>query len=162
MSSSSSDRISPIRSNGEVDSSGPVSSEAGSDEFRVLSICTHRSSPSTRTDSQKDIHSRDQRNSSDETHNAGEDGKSETNFGNEHLTAWVQSVCNAGGGSESRFTEVVRRNRNFRNPAIFDKMIKYCGIDENGTELSRREPLQEFEYYEAIAEFQEVCARGML
>lgn len=77
------------------------------------------------------------------------------------LEEWVQSATNTQRSGTS-FTEMVRRNKNFRNPAIFEKMISYCDIDEFGTELPKDLPLQEHEYYEAIAHFQEECMREKL
>lgn len=78
-----------------------------------------------------------------------------------HLKDWIQSAIYMQQSGAS-FTDMVRKNKNFRNPAIFEKMISYCNIDEFGTELPPDPPLQEHEYYEAIADFQEVCMRESL
>lgn len=74
------------------------------------------------------------------------------------LEAWVRSAV-AAPKSSAGFTEMVRKNKNFRNPAIFEKMISYCNIDEYGTELPAQPPLQEHEYYEEIAKLQEECMK---
>lgn len=74
------------------------------------------------------------------------------------LDEWVRATV-ASQKSSTGFTEAVRKNKNFRNPAIFKKMISYCDIDEYGTELPAPPALKEHEYFEAIAAFQEECMR---
>lgn len=143
--------------NSDVDSSEPTQSEAGSDDFRVLSVCPRRDTPSAQLPCEEGFHRSDQCRGTDSERDVDDAEKKRTEFSNEYLTTWVQSVINAERGSESRFSEVVRKNKNFQNPAIFDKMVTYCGIDENGTDLVKLEPLKDSEFYEAIAEFQEVC-----
>lgn len=78
-------------------------------------------------------------------------------FANDQLIAWVQSAVATQKETGLTFSDMVRRNRNFRNPAIFEKMISFCGIDEFGTELQGRPVLEKGDFYEDIAEFQEVC-----
>lgn len=144
------------RDNSEIDSSEPAQSETGSDDFRVLSVCPRRDASSAQLH-QEGFHRGDQCRGNDTERGVENAEQKRLDFSNEYLTAWVQSVVNAERELGSRFSEVVRKNKNFQNPAIFDKMVTYCGIDENGTDLPKREALKEFEFYEAIAEFQEVC-----
>lgn len=72
------------------------------------------------------------------------------------IERWIAFV---GSSTPERqtFTEIVRRNKNFRNPAIFEKMISYCGIDEFGTNIKGRKPLQEGDFYTDIREIQDMC-----
>lgn len=77
----------------------------------------------------------------------------------EYLKQWVETCIAAQNENESSFLDVVRRNKTFRNPAIMEKMISYCGIDEFGSEAHCQEKLEKNDFYEAIIEFQEICAK---
>lgn len=80
----------------------------------------------------------------------------------DHLRQWVQTALANQRESGSSFSDMVRGNRNFRNPAILEKMISYCGIDEFGTQLQPEELLEKYEFYDVIADFQEICAKESL
>lgn len=51
------------------------------------------------------------------------------------LARWVMEALKARVSSGVRLEEEVRKNKNFKNPAILDKMIEYCGIDEHASLL---------------------------
>lgn len=69
------------------------------------------------------------------------------------LEKWVREAiaCRESGGV--KLNEEVRRNRKFRNPTILQKMIAYCEIDEQASNLPRTK-VNEGDYYDAIAERQ--------
>lgn len=152
-----------------------VMSDTGSDDFRVLSISkggventvnhanVQTSKPENKTPGDR---SRQQESSCEAAgvSNAQDAESADISTGgisSKSLDEWVQSAV-AIQRSGNSFTDMVRKNKNFRNPAIFEKMISYCDIDEFGTELPQDPPLHEHEYYEAIADFQEECMRETL
>eukprot|EP00177_Eucheuma_denticulatum_P003466 GFKZ01006264.1.p2 GENE.GFKZ01006264.1~~GFKZ01006264.1.p2 ORF type:complete len:179 (+),score=27.09 GFKZ01006264.1:849-1385(+) len=152
----------------------PSSSESGSDEdFKIISvsdrpqrasskICAPSKVPPVTPADQFITPLESQRATSAEEgeQNAGPTDHQRAHtaiFANNQLTAWVQSAVATQRETGLTFSDMVRRNRNFRNPAIFEKMISFCGIDEFGSELPKRLVLEKGDFYEDIAEFQEVC-----
>uniref|UniRef100_A0A7S2ZWX0 Uncharacterized protein n=1 Tax=Rhodosorus marinus TaxID=101924 RepID=A0A7S2ZWX0_9RHOD len=63
------------------------------------------------------------------------------------------------------FNDSVRRNHAFRNPAILEKMVAYCELDEHGTNLPKTSTFagRDFskdEYYKALAAEQRLIGEG--
>lgn len=75
------------------------------------------------------------------------------------LTEWVSSALATEQRSGISFSETVRRNSNFRNPAIYDKMVSFCAIDEFATHIAHRKPLEKFEYYDDLNDLQELLIK---
>lgn len=69
------------------------------------------------------------------------------------LELWVRDALKSREDGNVRLNEEVRKNRNFKNPVILQKMILYCGIDEYATNLPVA-PIKPDEFYDAIAERQ--------
>lgn len=74
---------------------------------------------------------------------------------NENLRKWVQCMVPEKRKQGTSFIGMIRKNKNFRNPAIFEKMISYCEIDEFGSHVQGRRELGTAENYLEISEAQE-------
>ncbi len=64
--------------------------------------------------------------------------ESEAEREDQALARWLADATTARRTTGVRLESHVRNNRNFRNPAILQKMIEYCEIDEHATALPRR------------------------
>lgn len=51
------------------------------------------------------------------------------------LARWVMEALKARATTGVRLEEEVRKNKKFKNPAILEKMIEYCGIEEHASLL---------------------------
>ncbi|CAN8072186.1 unnamed protein product [Agarophyton chilense] len=141
-------------------------SDDGSDDFKVLNVskAIHGPGESVRDDvsggrrlslveatASKEKRKRDSRNSANVSP-----------IGGVRLAEWISSVRKGVSPSENTpsFTKMIRKNKNFHNPAIFAKMISYCNIDEFGTQFKNRKALKKEEFYTEIAEVQDFCMKG--
>lgn len=79
---------------------------------------------------------------------------------NAKLAKWIQSVATSDSASHPSFTDMLRNNKNFRNPAIFQKMISYCGIDEFGTHFKNTSTLSKGDFYKDICEVQDALMKN--
>jgi len=138
-------------SGSNIAASQPTLSDAGSEDFHVISVSTTGANGSKAQPEQSG------RSGFDVNENNPSSAKvcqNEQKIVGDRLSQWVTIALDAQQQSGTSFTEVIRDNRNFHNPAIFEKMITYCGIDEFGTHLPKA-VLGHDEYYEAIAALQE-------
>jgi HCNGP-like protein len=96
-------------------------------------------------------------------HGAGEPPAAAGSGGSDHLAplgAWVASALHLRRTQGLRFTENLRHNVKFQNPAVCSKMIAFCGLDEHGTNVKpgdrRASPVLEdpSAYYDVLAERQ--------
>lgn len=76
----------------------------------------------------------------------------------EELKTWISNAAE-GAKIGLNFAQVIRGNSNFHNPAIFEKMIAYCGIDEFGTQVPGRKALEKHDFYDDISTIQELCMK---
>jgi hypothetical protein len=79
------------------------------------------------------------------------------------LAAWVASALHLRHTQGLRFTENLRHNAKFQNPAVCSKMIAFCGLDEHGTNVKPGDPraspaLDPSAYYDVLAERQRILA----
>ena len=51
----------------------------------------------------------------------------------DRLQAWCSKALKARQEGGKCFEKELRTNRNFQNPAIFEKMVAYCGLDQYGS-----------------------------
>lgn len=68
------------------------------------------------------------------------------------LQTWVDGAMARG----LCFSDSVRENEAFRNPAILGKLVTYCGLSEHGTHFEVEEDarLGKHDFYDAIASVQ--------
>ncbi|PXF48008.1 hypothetical protein BWQ96_02199 [Gracilariopsis chorda] len=137
-------------------------SDGGSEEFTVLNVSKRAEvSASTRVDSANA--EKKGANRLDE-HDLESSARANNEvLGGSRLADWIMSVRKGVKHSDGRnqsFTKMIRKNKNFHNPAIFEKMISYCKIDEFGTRFTHRETLQQGEFYTDISEAQDMCMKS--
>lgn len=68
------------------------------------------------------------------THRTEEEGREDVVEATEDLKKWVSYVLSKRKEGTD-FNDKVRRDRNFRNPAILEKMVAYCELHEFGTNM---------------------------
>lgn len=71
------------------------------------------------------------------------------------LSKWVSSLTSNQKDPDA-FLRAIRANKNFHNPAIFEKMIAFCGIDADGTNMKGRRELPADSYYKDVSDIQEL------
>ncbi len=75
------------------------------------------------------------------------------------LETWVSEALALRESTGIELNQAVRKNKNFRNPSILQKMIAYCGIDEHASNIAAP-PINPEDCYDAIAERQRTIAEG--
>lgn len=124
----------------EVHAKDASESDGASEEFTVLNV-SKREVEKARTDldSTRSEKNGDTRSEGNKLESLACENKEA--LGGSKLAEWIVSVRKGANYSEGRnhsFTKMIRKNKNFHNPAIFEKMISYCKIDEFGTRFTDR------------------------
>lgn len=81
--------------------------------------------------------------------------------GSNALAAWFETARRMREESGLKFEVDLRKNKNFRNPAIFEKMIAFCDLDQFGSNINgyiKKDELDDYQFYDNIAEQQRKIA----
>lgn len=74
----------------------------------------------------------------------------------ENLRKWILSSAETERRTGLSFSQAVRENPQFNNPAIYDKMLSYCDLDPHGTYFEHHVPLRGDAYYEQLQRSQDL------
>lgn len=150
---------------------GSEGSDPESEDFRVISVST-RKMPKKSSQKQSDECSRSfctgkVLQSVAQPEASGSAETTRINHNSQGLRAhdlilWVQTANAARRRSESKFSQLIRDNKNFRNPAILEKMVLYCAVSEYGSNLPAAQSRKRHRSYQDIASFQEICMKDGL
>lgn len=144
--------ISSYEGSSSEDSDQSSLTESDTEGFQVLSVLNAGSQPTKCAEQQEEG-----------AMEAGVDkekrNEQQDSIGGEHLCRWFQEMIknNTKESQGDSFLDNVQKNKNFHNPAIFQKMVTHCGIQPLGTNFEHVVPLSKHEYYEEITDLQDLC-----